>query len=77
MPNQSTIMDINSVIYLGHTIEQPLIRPSSELSDGLEPHGLIYSVRQDGHATDVQRGGGRVYPGWCGEVGTGRGIPGY
>ena len=39
--NQSTIPDSNSVIALGHTRKQPLIRASSELGDGLEPHDHI------------------------------------
>ena len=39
-------MDIISVIYLGHTREQPLISSASELVDGLEPHGLKQSVVQ-------------------------------
>ena len=41
MPNHSTIPDSKSVITLGHKANQPLIRPSSDLSDGFEPHGLI------------------------------------
>ena len=33
-----------TVITLGHTSNVPLIRAPSELSDGLEPHALIYSA---------------------------------
>ena len=42
MPNYSTIMDPERVIYLGHKVKQPLIRSPSELSYGFEPHDLIY-----------------------------------
>ena len=41
MPNYSTIPDSDTVIYLGHSANVPLIRRSSELVDGLEPHGYI------------------------------------
>ena len=34
-------MDILSVITLGKPVEQPLMCLSSELTDGLEPHGHI------------------------------------
>ena len=64
-------MDIPKVIYLGHTLKQPLIGPPSELVDGFEPHGLIY-LRTVRHGGMVQPGGEEeVYPGWCGQVGTG------
>ena len=49
-------MDNNKVINLGHSAKQPLIQCSSELSDGLEPHGHIL---QPGHH-DVA---GEVLPG--------------
>ena len=64
-------MDIPKVIYLGHSPRQPLIRPPSELVDRFEPHGIILpaAVR---HGGMVQPGGEEeVYPGWCGQVGTG------
>ena len=38
VPNYSTIPDSRSVIRLGHKVNVPLIRPSSELGDGFEPH---------------------------------------
>ena len=34
-------MDLKKVINLGHKAKQPLICSSSELVDGLEPHGHI------------------------------------
>ena len=34
----------SSVITLGHSSKEPLIRPPSELGDGFEPHDLIYSA---------------------------------
>ena len=72
MPNQSTIMDINSVISLGHTPEQPLMWSSSELTDGFEPHDMIYSGYMTRAAADMPgqprvRGGGVprvVQAGW-------------
>ena len=41
MPKRSTISDYQSVITLGHTRKEPLMRPLSELSYGLEPHGYF------------------------------------
>ena len=35
-----------SVIYLGHSLNVPLIKALSELSDGLEPHGIKYTAAQ-------------------------------
>ena len=35
-------MDPESVINVGHSAKQPLIRPRSELADGLEPHDQFY-----------------------------------
>ena len=47
VPNHSTILDYSSVITLGHTSKEPLMRPRSELVDGSEPHGSIpQSARQ-------------------------------
>ena len=40
-PYQSQRMDIISVISLGHTVREPLMWSSSELSYGSEPHGHI------------------------------------
>ena len=80
MPNHSTIPGRGSVITLGHSRKQPLIRPRSELSDGFEPHGLKQSVRTAacthvaGHGD--QQASGEVYPGWGGWVGTRGAIPG-
>ena len=77
MSNHSTIPDPESVITLGQLVNVPLMGPSSELTDGLEPHGHILlqdtaTARTGSHAGDGRgctRGGG-----W---VGTGRGtIPG-
>ena len=66
-----------SVITLGHTLKEPLIRPSSELVDGLEPHDYEPSGVQHGVAPDGELGAvGRVYPGWCSRVGGGRVVPG-
>ena len=77
MPNHSTIPDINSVIYLGHTPNEPLMCPASELSYRYEPHGLIPPWREpDVHATLMTMGTG-VYPGWCELGGSWEGgIPG-
>ena len=47
-PNHSTIMDILSVITLGHTAEQPLMCPRTDLSYGLEPHDHICSAVMPG-----------------------------
>ena len=70
-------MDSYSVIELGHTAKQPLIWPPSELGDGLEPHGLIYTVRSPCgmYSTSGMQGGG--VPGMGGWVGTGEGYTGY
>ena len=72
MPNYSTILDVSSVITLGHTSNVPLIRLPSELSYRSEPHGHI---PQRGTAVsgtaDARQWEGRVYPGWA-WVGTGR-----
>ena len=58
-------MDPWSVIYLGHTLKQPLIEAPSELSYRLEPHGHIYtSVRQSRPLSQRAWWEG-VYPGWC------------
>ena len=67
MSNYSTIMDSQSVIYLGHTLNVPLIGPSTELSDGYEPHGHIYSGNQ--YTAHCDHAG--QYPG-----AVGRGVPG-
>ena len=63
MPNHSTILDSNSVIYLGHTVKQPLIGSPSELTYRLEPHDHIYSSDMTPRAADVAPAGERVYPG--------------
>ena len=42
-PYYSTILDSNSVIYLGHIANVPLIGLLSELVNGLEPHDHILS----------------------------------
>ena len=57
VPNYSTIMDSESVIMLGHSPKEPLMRPSSELSDGFEPHGLIYSSGTPVPTADSMYGG--------------------
>ena len=53
-------MDSQSVIGLGHSPKQPLMRPSSDLSYGLEPHDHIYprdtAVPVD-HVDDAGSGG--------------------
>ena len=66
MPNHSTIPDILSVIYLGHSPNVPLIGLRSELSYGLEPHDHIWSMPRT--AVRQYQSGGRagVYPGWWG-----------
>ena len=67
-------MDPESVIHLGHKAKQPLIRPTSELTDGLEPHDHIYSAVH--HCTRTygdQRHVGRGVPG-VGWVGAGEGY---
>ena len=76
MPKRSTIPDSNTVIYLGHSPIVPLIRPRSELADGLEPHarftmtvGAVFSQRGD-------VGGEEVYPGGAAEWVLGGCIPG-
>ena len=80
MPNYSTIADYSKVIYLGHTANVPLIRLSTDLDDGLEPHDHICS-REHARAAAVQCGSGSgrggVYPGWW-ELGSTweGGIPG-
>ena len=56
-------MDNLSVIILGHTQQQPLIRPSSELSYRSEPHDHILSAVMTGV---------REY--WC--TWAGSGVPG-
>ena len=65
-----------SVITLGHTMEQPLMCPASELVDGYEPHDHIYSAVVSGAAVSavpvLTVGAEEVYPGWCWEGG----IPG-
>ena len=64
---------LESVITLGHKAKQPLIRRSSELVDGLEPHAMFYLVDTARPLPPVlHRVRGGVYPGWCREVGTGR-----
>ena len=69
-------MDYLSVIYLGHTRNVPLIRSSSELLDGLEPHATIYpAVAGPAYPVSDSRGGEGVpgvRPGGCLEGG----IPG-
>ena len=70
-------MDVNSVIYLGHSPKLPLIGSSSELVDRSEPHASFWSdcrARHDGDAEPVQEGctrGGAA--GW----GTGECYTGY
>ena len=65
IPNYSTIPDFYSVITLGKHLKQPLIRPSSELADRLEPHDLIYSAVPVVRQCWVPGGGvAGVYPGW-------------
>ena len=50
---------------------------SSELLDGLEPHGLIWSMAPIRTRVAVVRVGEGVYPGWCGWGGYREGtIPG-
>ena len=62
-----------SVITLGHNVKQPLIRPSSELVDGYEPHDLIYS----GYMTVRQLcDAGTCSVGWEGVPGVGAGWVG-
>ena len=51
------------VIYLGHTSKEPLMCPTSELLDGLEPHGQLRSSVQP---ASVDEDG-------CGEEGCTRG----
>ena len=41
MSNYSTILDLKCVIYLGHMSNVPLMRPPSDLADGLEPHAPL------------------------------------
>ena len=73
-PNYSTIPDPESVIYLGHTRNVPLMPASSELVDGLEPHDhMDTAVDGAGYGVSGVHGGG-VYPGWCSRVGTGEGL---
>ena len=68
-------MDFYSVICLGHTLKQPLIGPSSELVDRLEPHalftpGLPHRAAVPGCTVLVGRGGGVpgvVQAGWVWE----------
>ena len=65
-------MDFLSVIYLGHSPNLPLICPRSELSYGLEPHGLfhLYPARALTVLTvpvgqgGCTRGGAEVGTGW-------------
>ena len=58
-------MDINSVIYHGHMVKQPLIRLPSELVDRLEPHGYFRSSAGAVLLHVRECGGEVVYPGWC------------
>ena len=77
MPNYSTIIDSQRVIYLGHSPNVPLKGSPSELSYGLEPHDLNIPLYRT--AVRQYQSGGReeVYPGWCRLGGTGEGaIPG-
>ena len=55
----------------------PLIRASSDLSDGLEPHDHITTAVP--HPAPVQHAAvvGGVYPGWCSMGGCGRVHTGY
>ena len=77
VPNHSTIPDSNTVIYLGHKAEQPLIGPPSELVDRSEPHGLIRSTDPNLVHDGSAGGWGGGVPGVVRQVGTGRGaIPG-
>ena len=57
-------MDSESVIYLGHTLNVPLIRVPSELSYGLEPHGPFDHDLGPDHDRAVRCGVQGVYPGW-------------
>ena len=70
-------MDISKVIYLGHSAKQPLIWPSTELSDGFEPHGHITHRVVPGKRVPVAAVGGRGVPGvgWLGGY-LGGAIPG-
>ena len=65
------------VIYLGHKAKQPLICSRSELSYGLEPHGLFDSRGQlcVVHVGAGQWGG--CTRGGAGRVGTREGYTGY
>ena len=63
MSNHSTIPDSNKVITLGHTSKQPLIRRSSELVDGLEPHDMFLLAVVPGKRVPVAAWGGRGVPG--------------
>ena len=63
-PNQSQGMDIISVISLGHRAKQPLMRASSELVDGSEPHGCIQGTAVGVYPCRRGAGRGGVYPGW-------------
>ena len=66
-------MDYYKVIYHGHSAKQPLIGPSSELGDGLEPHARFRStVRGVRHGSSgagregcTRGGAGWVVPGGC------------
>ena len=61
-------MDINSVINLGNTRKQPLIGPSSELVDRLEPTASL-DQPDAASALAAWSGGEEVYPGWRGAGG--------
>ena len=63
VPNYSTILDILSVITLGHTANVPLMRPSSDLADGFEPHGHIWSAARGTRSRSMEHGAGRGVPG--------------
>ena len=66
-----------SVITLGQLVKQPLMRASSELSYGLEPHALFLLPYPGAAVLGAAAAWGGVYPGWGAGWGTGRvHIPG-
>ena len=56
-------MDPISVITLGHKANVPLIGPSSELVDGLEPHGIFHHGPRGRRRSQLGDMGGRGVPG--------------
>ena len=77
MPKWSTIPDINKVINLGHMLNVPLIRLSSELVDRSEPHGLISLSGTAVSGTADARHGRRGVPGVARLGGYREGYTGY